>query len=252
MTPFLTRRSLCLEVCHLPRPLSGVWFCTSLGISPTNCKVHCFFFWWGGLAEKSMKDNRHKFIKSLHKYSLYIHVPNIDMRSFMTLVWDDELYMLMKPHIQSKVGANSMPCPCFGIDIIYIVLVFSLWEKPTRRGIPMMYFLLRNTLRVFNVCIYTTNILHKFNLKMIMMSKFPICFRRSTWIPVKLMILLMEEIPSNHPGCVKPWEKKRDKLPTSTGFLAGFLNHQRYGNMKQPTHRTTGQVGGMWCGWFGP
>ena len=51
MTPFLTRRSLYLEVCHLPRPLSGVWFCTSLGISPTNCKVDPFFFfdgvvWW--------------------------------------------------------------------------------------------------------------------------------------------------------------------------------------------------------------
>ena len=106
-----------------------------------------------------------------------------------------------------------MPSECCGIDINHIVLVFSLWEN--LRGEAFQWrFVLRNTLRVFNVCIYTTNILHKFNLKNDAdVQFFPICSWSSTRTPVKLILLLMEEIPSNHPGCVKPWEKKRDKLP---------------------------------------
>ena len=45
--------------------------------------------------------------------------------------------------------------------------------------------------------------------------------------PISLIILLMEEIPSNHLGCIKPC-KSWDRLPTSTGEFTGFLNHQPY------------------------
>ena len=41
------------------------------------------------------------------------------------------------------------------------------------------------------------------------------------------VILLMEEIRNNHLGCKKPYGKW-DILHFSTGFLAGFLNHQQY------------------------
>ena len=39
------------------------------------------------------------------------------------------------------------------------------------------------------------------------------------------MLLMAEILP--HLGCMKPY-KQWDKLPTSTGVLAGFQNHQHY------------------------
>ena len=36
------------------------------------------------------------------------------------------------------------------------------------------------------------------------------------------------EIPNNHLGCIEPVLNNGIHLPTSTGFHAGFLNHQQY------------------------
>ena len=39
------------------------------------------------------------------------------------------------------------------------------------------------------------------------------------------MVRVMEEIPDNHLGCIKPC-KNNGRFSISTGYIAGFLNHQ--------------------------
>ena len=53
----------------------------------------------------------------------------------------------------------------------------------------------------------------------------------------------MEEIPNKHLKCIKPC-KEWDKLPTSTGEFAGFLNHQQY--VQNITLSTSFSVAAAW------
>ena len=54
-----------------------------------------------------------------------------------------------------------------------------------------------------------------------------LAYLRAGFQTLTFFILLMAEIPNNHLRCIKPC-RQWDKLPTSTGFHAGFLNHQQY------------------------
>ena len=64
---------------------------------------------------------------------------------------------------------------------------------------------------------------------------FKIPSSKSSWFDNMHLKLLMEKLRlTTWDVCITPYKSwdKRDKLPTSTGFLAGFLNHQQKGHQK--------------------